>query len=193
MNARAYHHGNLRHALLDAARSQLRTGGVESLSLRELARQVGVSPAAPYRHFADRQALLAALAAQGLTDLAASIRERRSGGREAVVTAYLAFARRETALYRLMLSPDSSPDELVREALQDLFAELLDGLGDQQADPEQSIRVTAAFWSTLHGSALFELDGTLAWLDGWLRPDPADAANVVNAAMVGSPPAAEES
>ena len=58
MTARPYHHGNLRQALLDAAERTVRERGVEALSLRELAREVGVSHGAPRRHFPDRQALL---------------------------------------------------------------------------------------------------------------------------------------
>ena len=65
-SSRPYHHGNLREALLVQAMTTLREGGVEALSLRELARAVGVSHAAPRRHFPDRQALLDALAERGL-------------------------------------------------------------------------------------------------------------------------------
>ncbi|MEW2235322.1 helix-turn-helix domain-containing protein, partial [Streptomyces sp. NPDC024062] len=64
---RPYHHGNLRTDLLDAAERSLRAHGAEQLSLRDLARDVGVSHAAPRRHFADRRALLDALAESGFT------------------------------------------------------------------------------------------------------------------------------
>src|SRR3954451_7072520 len=67
--ARPYHHGNLREALLDAGERALETGGVQNLSLRELAREVGVSHAAPRRHFPDKQALLDALALGGFERL----------------------------------------------------------------------------------------------------------------------------
>ena len=67
---RPYHHGNLRGALLDAAERTVRERGVQALSLRELAREIGVSHGAPRRHFPDRQALLDALAESGFERLA---------------------------------------------------------------------------------------------------------------------------
>src|ERR1700739_1211963 len=74
MTARPYHHGNLRTALLDAAERMLRERGVQALSLRGLAREVGVSHGAPRRHFPDRQALLDALAGAGFERLGAELR-----------------------------------------------------------------------------------------------------------------------
>ena len=67
--AKSYHHGNLRNELLDTAETQLGTEGVEELSLRALARSVGVSQTAPYRHFSDKNELLAALATRGYRKL----------------------------------------------------------------------------------------------------------------------------
>src|ERR1700759_2357082 len=74
MEARPYHHGNLRTALLAAAEDTLRERGVQALSLRELAREVGVSHAAPRRHFEARQALLDALAEAGFERLGSELR-----------------------------------------------------------------------------------------------------------------------
>src|SRR3954451_16003211 len=74
MAPRPYHHGNLRTALLEAAERTLREGGAEKLSLRELAREVGVSHGAPRRHFPDRQALLDALSQAGFERLGAELR-----------------------------------------------------------------------------------------------------------------------
>src|SRR5215472_7707973 len=74
MEVRPYHHGNLRTALLDAAERTLRERGVQALSLRELAREVGVSHGAPRRHFPDRQSLLDALAGAGFERLGAELR-----------------------------------------------------------------------------------------------------------------------
>src|SRR6201986_1697728 len=73
MAERPYHHGNLRTALLDAAERTVRERGVQDLSLRELAREVGVSHGAPRRHFPDRQALRAALAESGCERLGADL------------------------------------------------------------------------------------------------------------------------
>ncbi|MDH5171482.1 MAG: TetR/AcrR family transcriptional regulator, partial [Gammaproteobacteria bacterium] len=71
---KTYHHGNLRAELLDTAIQQLRDLGTEDLSLRALARAVGVSQTAPYRHFADKGELLAAMATRGYRDLLAALR-----------------------------------------------------------------------------------------------------------------------
>src|SRR5215217_151305 len=96
-----YHHGNLRPALLRAADKILEKEGVAALSLREAARQAGVSHNAPYRHFADRQSLLAALAAEGFELLAAAMRGH--SGKE-MGEAYVRFALEHPQRFRLMFS-----------------------------------------------------------------------------------------
>jgi AcrR family transcriptional regulator len=108
-SARPYHHGNLRSALLDAAERSIEELGIEQLSLRELARTIGVSHAAPRSHFPDRQALLDALAERGFERLAADMREAcdASGPAfearlRATAAAYVAFASRNPALLDLM-------------------------------------------------------------------------------------------
>src|SRR6202008_3979614 len=121
--SRPYHHGNLREALLDRAEGTRRERGVQELSLRELAREVGVSHAAPRRHFADKQALLDALAEEGFERLGRELREAmdaaggadESGGSGAVggsfearldafARAYVRFATRDAALLELMFA-----------------------------------------------------------------------------------------
>lgn len=109
--AAPYHHGDLRRALLGAAEAVLERGGHTALSLREVARGAGVSHNAPYRHFADREALLATLAAEGFTRLAGALTDAAAaaaqGGRlRAAGRAYLRFARAHQALYLLMFGPD---------------------------------------------------------------------------------------
>ncbi|SCG55431.1 transcriptional regulator, TetR family [Micromonospora rifamycinica] len=106
-----YHHGNLRSTLLAAAENSLRQHGVGQLSLRELAREVGVSHAAPRRHFADRQALLDALAEAGFARLHAELHAALAaagpdfGPRlHAMATAYLRFATEDAALLELMFA-----------------------------------------------------------------------------------------
>lgn len=108
---RPYHHGNLRAALLDAAEAGLRERGADQLSLRELARQVGVSHAAPRRHFPDRQALLDALAVAGFDRLGAELRAAIAEAGEdfaarlgAAAAAYARFATRDVALLDLMFT-----------------------------------------------------------------------------------------
>jgi AcrR family transcriptional regulator len=112
MADRPYHHGNLRAALLAQAEQTLREQGLDGLSLRELARQTGVSHGAPRRHFADRQALLDALAESGFARLGAELRAaaESAGGEDyearlrATATAYLRFAIDDAALLELMFA-----------------------------------------------------------------------------------------
>lgn len=106
-----YHHGDLRRALLEAAEALLARRGSAGVSLREAARAVGVSHNAPYRHFPDRAALLAALAEEGFarlrTALEAAAAAAPEGGRVAATgRAYLAFARAHRGLYLLMFGPE---------------------------------------------------------------------------------------
>src|ERR1700689_1251189 len=111
MTERPYHHGNLRTALLAQAALIVRERGVAELSLRELAREVGVSHGAPRRHFPDRQALLDALAEAGFARLGAELRSAVDGAGEgfparlhATAAAYVHFATRDAALLELMFA-----------------------------------------------------------------------------------------
>ena len=129
-----YHHGDLRRALVDAARRLLETEGPASLSLRAVAREAGVSPAAPYHHFKDKSELLEAVANEGWTLLSQSIFssiDPAAPDPMAPALAYVTFARGHPALYRIMydaarekealpfvgLSAEGSPYAWVREAL----------------------------------------------------------------------------
>ncbi|GGM11262.1 TetR/AcrR family transcriptional regulator [Nakamurella endophytica] len=122
---RRYHHGQLRSALLAAAERSLREHGAGQLSLRELAREIGVSHAAPRRHFADRQALLDALAETGFRRLETELRAaaERPGADfprrlRATVTAYVRFATEDAALLDLMFRAKHRPgaDQVVAAA-----------------------------------------------------------------------------
>src|SRR3954454_17907230 len=99
VSERGYHHGNLRAALLEQAERTVRERGAQALSLRELAREVGVSHGAPRRHFADRQALLDAVAQAGFARLGRQLQRAVSGAGEdfearlqAAAGAYVRFA-----------------------------------------------------------------------------------------------------
>jgi AcrR family transcriptional regulator len=120
-----YHHGNLRATLLAAAERTLREHGAEQLSLRELAREAGVSNAAPRRHFPDRQAMLDALAEAGFARLDMELRTALvASGEEfgqrlhAIAAAYLRFATQDAALLELMFSGKhrEGADQLVAAA-----------------------------------------------------------------------------
>ncbi|MCH0566134.1 MULTISPECIES: TetR/AcrR family transcriptional regulator [unclassified Streptomyces] len=163
--SRPYHHGDLRAALLKSAERTLRDKGAAALSLRELARDIGVSHAAPGRHFKDKQALLDALALAGyerlLRDLAAAdatdrpIDERMG----ALARTYLGFAIDNPALLELMFARKHEPDSSDRlaAAVEESFDSLTRIVADAQArgeivagDPERIMMVIAA---GMHGLA----------------------------------------
>jgi len=133
MATRTYHHGNLRAALLERAERTLEERGVQELSLRELAREVGVSHAAPRRHFADKQALLDALAEEGFARLAGEMDAAIAGAggswREqfgAFAAAYVRFATEHATLLELMFAGKHRPGaDRVREAADRAFAKPL--------------------------------------------------------------------
>jgi AcrR family transcriptional regulator len=162
--ARPYHHGNLREALLRAGERALETGGAQSLSLRELAREAGVSHAAPRRHFADKQALLDALALAGFerlgSVLAAAIDDAGPDFQarlRSIAHAYVAFATEHAALVELMFASKhqaGAPPEL--NAAGDLaFAPALAAVADGQASgdvvPGDPKRVAVAAFAVIHG------------------------------------------
>jgi AcrR family transcriptional regulator len=107
-----YHHGNLREAMVEAALNMIRDRGPGGFSFAEVARAVGVSGAAPYRHFRDRNALVAEIARQGFVNLEADLARAWNDGKpgaaaalESCGRAYLGFARREPASYAAMFHP----------------------------------------------------------------------------------------
>jgi AcrR family transcriptional regulator len=164
MYERPYHHGNLRTALLIQATLTVRERGVQALSLRELAREVGVSHAAPRRHFADRQALLEGLAAWGFQALGAELEAAERAGDDfqtrlrAIAAGYVRFATREAAMLELMFASkrEEHADHLGRAA-HDAFRVLLDLIRHGQeerilpaGEPE---RVGLMLFATIQGIA----------------------------------------
>ena len=114
---RPYHHGHLREALLKAAEKALVSGGVKSISLRELSRELGVSHTSPRRHFTDKQALLDALALRGFERFDETLgRAARQGGPDfksrltKLARAYVGFALKYPALLSLMFEAKHRPD-----------------------------------------------------------------------------------
>jgi AcrR family transcriptional regulator len=102
---RPYHHGDLRRALVEAARQLVETEGPQAMSLRAVARQAGVSPAAPYHHFKDKGELLDAVAKEGWAMLSTALMaatEQTPGDALGPTLAYVNFARSHPALYRIM-------------------------------------------------------------------------------------------
>ena len=168
----AYHHGNLRDALVEAAMELLETEGLAALSLRAVARRVGVSQTAPYRHFADKEALLAAVAAEGFRRQ----RETQSSHAEnaaspgdyfrAMGQGYIAFGRAHPALLKLMFSPAigdwsrfpelTESSKLNYEGLQKAVASAL------PEGSQVSVGVmAAAAWSLVHGLTVLMVDGQI--------------------------------
>jgi AcrR family transcriptional regulator len=174
MAERPYHHGNLRSALLAAAERTVRERGVQSLSLRELAREVGVSHGAPRRHFPDRQALLNALAESGFDRLGSELRAAGAGAGEdfqarlgATATAYIHFAIRDPALLELMFAVKHSEQlETLPAAAERAFSVMLalieqgqnEGLLES-GDPE---RVGLVLFATIQGIAALIAGGMVA-------------------------------
>ena len=176
--ARKYHHENLRSSLLRAARSLLRDDGVQGLSLRLVARTAKVSHNAPYHHFPEKSALLAALAAEGFHELADTIaheQESRASTREwdklmGVGAGYLRFAMENTALFQMMFQteitqPSAHPELKVAERR--AFGVLLTAIAELDAagllPPNRSQLAAAAFaWSAVHGLAMLHIANVLA-------------------------------
>lgn len=159
-----YHHGDLRAALLANASEMLESG--ESFSMRALAKRAGVSAAAPYRHFADREALESAVALEGFRDLGATLATLPQPPATAADiaefgVAYVRFALAQPARFALMFGRecDDRDDERVRAAgaLNDLIT---DAVAAVFPDADAPALATAA-WALAHGLAFLHLDGKL--------------------------------
>ncbi|MFG2377172.1 TetR/AcrR family transcriptional regulator [Streptomyces sp. NPDC048504] len=160
-----YHHGDLHAALLSAATDLLEEDGA-GLSLRAVARRAGVSPTAPYRHFADKEALENELAAQGFADL-----QQRLGATGSqpvaldrlalIAVSYVRFALDRPALFRLMFgTPCTNTQDARTAAAAKLHEFVMAGVNEAfpQADAEA---LATACWSLVHGLAFLHLDGKL--------------------------------
>jgi AcrR family transcriptional regulator len=174
----AYHHGDLRGALLRAAEAELTEKGMEGFTLRGCAKRAGVSHAAPAHHFKDANALLTELAAVGFSRFVAAMRLRQSQAgddpRWRLVNAglgYIDFAKANPALFRLMFSsfrPDFETTALQSEA-STAFNLLVDSIGAVRgASPREDpalMRDVAATWSVAHGLADLVLSNRMKFLD----------------------------
>ena len=169
--AKSYHHGNLRNELLDTAESHL-SEGLEELSLRALARSVGVSQTAPYRHFSDKNELLAALASRGYRQLLDALQTAaRQAGTDpeqqlhGFANTYVNYAVAHRDLFKLMFGPALQPQESYPE-LRDASRETYDLVRDimrrgiqQGKFREEDIEYLAnAGWAGIHGLATLKVD-----------------------------------
>jgi AcrR family transcriptional regulator len=172
--AKSYHHGDLRRALLDEALHTIQTDGVEQLTLRTVGERLGVSRSALYRHFADKQSLLATVGTEGFRMLRQAIADawdRNGRGRrgfEAIGKAYLQFAVGQPSHYRVMfggfIESAAKDDHFVAEA-KAAFQVLVDGLVEQQNAGEvrrdDPVLMARFVWALFHGAAMLFIDGQL--------------------------------
>ena len=165
-SAGPYHHGDLRAALVRAALDLLEQEGSGGLSLRAVARKAGVAPSAPYRHYADREALLSAVAAVGYRELtehlvAAHPSPTTPDDLAAVAVAYVRFALSRPALFRVMFGEPcdaTSPERVEATAAITAYVQGIVARGFPDADPEP---LATAVWALVHGLAFLHLDGKL--------------------------------
>lgn len=190
---RRYHHGNLREALIEAALNLIREKGPAGFTFAEAARAAGVSPAAPYRHFRDRDALIADVAKRGFEAftqaLLAAWNEGRPNPREAfnrLGAAYLAFASREPAYFSAMFESGLSLADYpeVRAEGDRAFGVLRDGcealigtLPKERRPPP--LMMALHIWSLSHGIAALFARG-----DNARRPIPMQAEELLEAAVL---------
>ena len=171
---RPYHHGNLRRGLLDEALATISAEGVEGLTLREIGARLGVSRTALYRHFADKRALLAAVATEGFRTLRQQlVTAWEEGGRgraafDSMGVVYIRFAAANPAHYRVMfggfVDHMASEPELVAEA-DGAFQALVDALVTLQRDAivrgDDAAQMARFVWAVVHGVAMLGIDGQL--------------------------------
>ncbi len=173
--ASAYHHGDLRAALLAEAAAMITEGGAASLTMRAIGVRLGVSRAAPYRHFADKTALLVAVAANGFNGLGARLQATQAGASRSSVERlrrigeeYVRFALENPAHYRLMygreaLSREDLPE--LREAAGALLEQFVGAIRAHQrsgAIKRQDPRAQAyVAWSAVHGLASLVIEGQI--------------------------------
>jgi AcrR family transcriptional regulator len=172
-----YHHGNLREALVEAGVDVVREGGPEALTLRELARRVGVSHAAAYRHFADREALVDAVAERAMAALVARVHERlatvdehdpvtRARRRlQQIGVGYVDFALAEAGLFRLLFTAYPDPPEGKDPDGEDPYSLLNSALDELvevgYLDAGDRVGADVTCWSAVHGFSVLNVEGPL--------------------------------
>lgn len=185
----AYHHGDLRAALLQAGEDVLAERGAGGVTLRECARRAGVSHAAPTHHFGDLAGFLSVIAARGFERLVAAVREQRAAtdaddlDAQMIATghAYVGFARREPNMFRIMFRCDllNRESAALLVATKETFAELTSVILQQRGDPairadalsdtiaaDRIIEDILIGWCHLHGLAHLLIEGQLEHMTG---------------------------
>jgi AcrR family transcriptional regulator len=174
MKEKPYHHGDLRRALVDASIELIGATGPDGLTLREVARRAQVSHTAPYRHFRDKNDLLAAVAEQGFTDLRQALAEALAGVKNPLDrlrqsgAAYVNFALAHTAHFRVMFGAelDARQYPSARLAAEQAFQALVDVVAECQAaralSPGETRKKALIAWSLVHGIAHLAIGRQLA-------------------------------
>ncbi len=180
---KAYHHGELREALISAGTTVLEETGNTDISLREAARRAGVSPSATYRHFASKEALLTAIAGRGFSDLKQRFTKAK-GSLAGFGYAYVDFARDRPAMFRLMFGGAllvGTLSEDRRKVGNGAYSALIDAVAQSSHlpadDPEVQRRAVKA-WSLVHGYAMLLLDDRL--------PDAAKSERFLAEMLIGN-------
>jgi AcrR family transcriptional regulator len=194
VTSQPFHHGNLRAVLLERAEAVVRERGADALSLRELAREAGVSHGAPRSHFIDRQALLDALAVQGFDRLAERLRAARDEGRSfeerfhRIARAYVGFAVDDAALMELMFSMKTTASTpAVAEAAGRMFDVLGDALAEGSTTPPDAVdgeRFGLVFAAAVQGAAALVTTGRVSREQGERIVD--DAATMLLQSELGA-------
>ena len=163
-------HGDVRRLVLDAAIAIIESNGAESLSMREVARQAGVSHQAPYHYFGDRSGIFAAISEEGFSGLAHAFRdvhETEMPAAKAGFIAYLNFAREHVGHFRVMFRNDICgvmSHQLTAVAADSAFDELrlmVSRITGPEIDPNKAFTFAAMLWSLSHGLATLVIDGPL--------------------------------
>ncbi|MFE7114709.1 TetR/AcrR family transcriptional regulator [Streptomyces sp. NPDC057654] len=162
-----YHHGDLRNALLQATRELVRERGARGFSVSEAARRAGVSISAPYRHFADRDAMLAATAARAFAELETdfamlALKAPLPECAAQIAVAYVAFARQDPARFEVMFASGidkASHPELLEQARR--VQERLEAALQPHVPREEVVGRAAELWAIAHGVASLTLGGNL--------------------------------
>jgi AcrR family transcriptional regulator len=165
----SYHHGDLREALIQAALREAEQGGPEAISIKALAKTLGVSQPAPYRHFADRDALLVAVTAEAFRQFNTTLREAltrlsRRSKLSRLAQAALVFGLQRSGIYRLMFASQTmacaAADSELHVASRETFALVLDALDAPVADLVRE-RHALQIWAALHGVVMLAQQGLL--------------------------------
>lgn len=165
---RGYHHGRLKEALIEAARALVARHGPAGFTLSEAAKLAGVTPAAPYRHFTDRDALMVEVAKMGFEQFRKRLLSAWNEGRPDPVVAlqrmgqaYLAFAREETGFYFAMFSHaqrlSGGGEAASRDALDTLITAAADVLRFRNANTDGARQLANEIWAMSHGVATLML------------------------------------